>query len=57
MIFAIPADAADLPPSLAEKRAVGDAGAAPAVAYVCTGTTCAAPITDLDEIKRALPVP
>ena len=49
MTFAIPADAADLPPALAAKRAM----AGPA-AYVCTGMTCSAPLTDLDSIAREL---
>jgi hypothetical protein len=49
MIFAIPRDAADLPPGLAAKRA-----ASHTVAYVCTGMTCSAPFTDLEEIAREL---
>jgi uncharacterized protein YyaL (SSP411 family) len=49
MIFAIPDDAADLPPALAEKRA-----AAGTVAYLCTGMTCSAPVSDLEEIARTL---
>jgi len=49
MIFAIPRDAADLPPALAAKRAAADA-----VAYVCTGMTCSAPLADLSEIAREL---
>jgi uncharacterized protein len=49
MIFAIPRDAADLPPALAAKQA-----AAGTVAYVCTGMTCSAPLTDLREIAREL---
>jgi uncharacterized protein YyaL (SSP411 family) len=49
MIFAIPRDAADLPPAVAAKRAT-----AATVAYVCTGMTCAAPLTDLREIAREL---
>jgi len=49
MIFAIPRDAAELPPALAAKRA-----AAGTVAYVCTGMTCSAPLTDLGEIAREL---
>jgi len=52
MLFAIPADAADLPPALAEKRA-----AAGTVAYLCTGMTCSAPLNDLPEIAQALGVP
>jgi hypothetical protein len=51
MIFAIPADAEDLPPAIAEKRA----GAA-TVAYLCTGSSCSAPFTRLDEVGQALGV-
>jgi len=47
MIFAIPRDAADLPPALAAKRAT-----AGTVAYVCKGMTCSAPLVDLSEIAR-----
>ena len=47
MIFAIPRDAPDLPPALAAKQAT-----AGTVAYVCTGMTCSAPLTDLSEIAR-----
>jgi uncharacterized protein YyaL (SSP411 family) len=49
MIFAVPRDAAELPRSLEEKRATPVT-----VAYVCTGTTCSAPLTDLGEIAREL---
>lgn len=49
MIFAIPRDAAQLPPALAAKSA-----AAGTVAYICTGMTCSAPLTDLREIAREL---
>ena len=49
MIFAIPRDAEELPPALSTKRAV--AGTA---AYVCTGMTCSAPLTDLGELARTL---
>jgi uncharacterized protein len=49
MIFAIPRDAAELPPALAAKQA-----AAGTVAYVCTGMTCRAPISDLNGIAREL---
>jgi uncharacterized protein len=47
MIFAIPRDAADLPPALAAKQAT-----AGTVAYVCTGMTCSAPLTDLSQFAR-----
>jgi uncharacterized protein YyaL (SSP411 family) len=49
MIFAIPRDAADLPPALAAKQAT-----AGTVAYVCTGMACSAPLTDQREIAREL---
>jgi uncharacterized protein len=49
MIFAIPRDAADLPPALAAKQAT-----AGTVAYVCNGMTCSAPLADLGEIAREL---
>jgi uncharacterized protein YyaL (SSP411 family) len=49
MIFAIPRDAADLPPALAAKRA-----APGTVAYLCTGMTCSAPLGDLKTIAREL---
>ena len=48
MIFAIPSDAA-LPPALAAKRP-----SAATVAYLCSGMTCSAPLSDLAEISRAL---
>jgi uncharacterized protein YyaL (SSP411 family) len=49
LIFGIPRDAAGLPPALAAKHAAADT-----VAYVCTGMTCSAPLTDLSEIARKL---
>ncbi len=49
MIFGVPRDAAGLPPALAAKRATVDT-----VAYVCTGMTCSAPLSDLSEIAREL---
>jgi uncharacterized protein len=49
MIFGIPRDAAGLPPALAAKHAAADT-----VAYVCTGMTCSAPLTDLSDIAREL---
>ncbi|HSZ09846.1 MAG TPA: thioredoxin domain-containing protein [Steroidobacteraceae bacterium] len=48
MIFAIPEDA-DLPAALEPKRAQGET-----VAYLCRGMTCSAPLTNLEEISRAL---
>jgi len=49
MIFAIPRDATELPPALAAKSAMPDT-----VAYVCTGMTCSAPMTDLGAVARQL---
>jgi hypothetical protein len=49
MIFAIPRDAAALPPALAAKAAT-----AGTVAYLCAGMTCRAPIGDLNEIAHEL---
>jgi uncharacterized protein YyaL (SSP411 family) len=49
MIFAIPRDAAELPPALAAKHATADT-----VAYVCNGMTCSAPLTHLEAITREL---
>jgi len=42
LVFAIPADAANLPAVIAEKRP-----AAGTVAYLCEGTTCSAPLNSL----------
>jgi uncharacterized protein YyaL (SSP411 family) len=47
MTFAIPNDAVDLPPALATKGA-----SAGPTAYVCTGMTCSAPVTDLAALVR-----
>ena len=49
MIFAIPADAADLPGTLALRRP-----AAGTVAYVCHGISCSAPVTQLSELAVVL---
>jgi uncharacterized protein YyaL (SSP411 family) len=49
MVFAIPGDAPGLPPALAAKPASGTV-----TAYVCTGMTCGAPLTDLGELTRNL---
>jgi hypothetical protein len=46
MVFAIPGDA-ELPAALAAKPALGTV-----TAYVCTGMTCSAPLTDLSELLR-----
>jgi len=50
LVFAIPADAQDLPPALAAKQA----DPATPVAYVCAGMTCGAPLTDREALERAL---
>jgi uncharacterized protein len=49
MIFAIPRDAANLPSGLADKAAGPST-----TAYLCTGMTCSAPLTDLGELARKL---
>jgi uncharacterized protein len=49
LVFAIPADAADLPEALAAKAPRGEA-----VAYVCTGTTCGEPVTELEALLSQL---
>jgi uncharacterized protein YyaL (SSP411 family) len=48
MNFAIPSDA-ELPAGLAVKRAV-----AKTAAYLCSGMTCSAPLTNFQELSRAL---
>jgi uncharacterized protein len=49
MIFAIPADAEALPPALAEKRPLTGVAA-----YFCSGMTCSAPMTNLEQAAREL---
>jgi uncharacterized protein YyaL (SSP411 family) len=49
MLFAIPGDAPGLPAALAAKPALSSV-----TAYVCTGMTCGAPLTDLRELARHL---
>ncbi|HTT02628.1 MAG TPA: thioredoxin domain-containing protein [Steroidobacteraceae bacterium] len=49
LILAIPAQAADLPPALASKPAQGSA-----VAYVCSGSVCSAPIGSLSELTQSI---
>ena len=49
MIVGVPADAAGLPPALAEKKAL-----AGPVAYLCRGLTCSAPARTLGELIREL---
>jgi hypothetical protein len=50
--LAIPNDAEGLPEMLATKAPRGDA-----VAYICTGTTCSAPVDSLEDLDRALAPP
>jgi uncharacterized protein YyaL (SSP411 family) len=49
IVLAIPADAADLPPALADKTP-----RAGPVAYICLGSTCSAPIDSLDALVEQL---
>jgi len=49
LVFAIPADAKNLPPALADKPARGDA-----VAYVCKGSVCSAPLNSLSALVNHL---
>ena len=49
LCFAIPAEAKDLPGILAERKPQEAA-----VAYICTGYQCRAPITSLDDLRKAL---
>ena len=49
MVLAVPADAMDLPPALAEKTPRGAA-----VAYVCRGNVCGEPIASFPELIEAL---
>ena len=49
MIFAVPGDAADLPDAFKDKASKG-----PAVAYVCRGSVCSAPVEDLGALVRHL---
>jgi uncharacterized protein YyaL (SSP411 family) len=49
MVLAVPADAEDLPPSLAEKTSRENA-----VAYICRGSTCSAPIDSLSNLISRL---
>jgi uncharacterized protein YyaL (SSP411 family) len=51
LVLAIPADAHDLPPALATREPRG-----PIVAYVCRGSTCAAPVTALPDLLALLEV-
>jgi uncharacterized protein YyaL (SSP411 family) len=49
LVLAIPADAADLPPALADKAPRGDA-----VAYLCRGSSCSAPLNSLEALLAEL---
>ena len=49
LVLAVPADASDLPPALADKPARGDA-----VAYICKGSVCSAPLQSLSGIVTHL---
>ena len=49
LIFAIPDDVADLPPALAAKRS-----GPTALAYVCRGSTCEAPLDSFSALVRRL---
>jgi len=53
MVFAIPADAS-APPGVLAQRVAPDAGV---LAYVCSGTSCQAPVRDLDALEVQLQVP
>ncbi|MBV9345232.1 MAG: thioredoxin domain-containing protein [Gammaproteobacteria bacterium] len=49
LVLAIPADASDLPPALAARAPRGEA-----VAYLCRGPTCSAPLDSLAELRAQL---
>jgi uncharacterized protein len=49
LVLAIPADAADLPPALADKAPRADT-----VAYVCRGSSCSAPLNSLEALLAEL---
>jgi len=48
-VIAVPTDATDLPPALADKKPAGEA-----VAYLCKGSVCSAPIADFTELTEQL---
>jgi len=56
IVLAVPDDAEDLPPALAEKTSRGATipGGDTAVAYVCKGSTCSAPIDSLSGLINKL---
>jgi uncharacterized protein YyaL (SSP411 family) len=49
LVLAIPTDAPDLPPALADKTPRGDA-----VAYLCRGSSCSAPLNSLEALLAEL---
>jgi uncharacterized protein YyaL (SSP411 family) len=49
LVMAIPADAADLPGLLQERKPAADT-----VAYICSGQTCQAPVTDIDAFTQQM---
>jgi uncharacterized protein YyaL (SSP411 family) len=49
LVIAVPADAGDLPPALEEKPVRGDA-----VAYVCEGSVCSAPLESFSALAAHL---
>ena len=50
LVFAIPADAADLPGALADRKPQGDQ----AIAYRCVGSHCSLPITSFEALAGEL---
>ena len=52
MVFSIPQDAAGLPPEIAQRAARSEP-----VAYICRGTDCSAPVTNLEELAAELAEP
>src|SRR5436305_1688389 len=52
LVLAVPANAAGLPPALAQKGF--PAGSSGAIAYVCQGSTCSAPIDSLSGLVSRL---
>jgi uncharacterized protein YyaL (SSP411 family) len=49
LVLAVPADAADLPPALADKKP-----GAGVLAYVCKGSVCSAPVDNITELAEQL---
>ncbi|MGH8140097.1 MAG: thioredoxin domain-containing protein [Steroidobacteraceae bacterium] len=61
LVLAVPADAHDLPPALAQKvppagetSSGAAASATDAIAYICRGTTCSAPLGSLSSLVAQL---